>query len=118
MKSKSLFAIKQPAVKADTTQIKDSVSSISALIKRRRRQILVHSFIYYELNQNLISDTQWSEWATELENLQSKYPDIADKTEYADIFQGFDHSTGANLKSAYEQDSIVSIAFRLLHYNP
>lgn len=118
MKSKSLFAIKQPAVKADTTQIEDSVSSISALIKRRRRQILVHSFIYYELNQNLISDTQWSEWALELEKLQADYPNIASKVEYAEVFKGFDHSTGANLKSAYEQDSIVSIAFRLLHYNP
>lgn len=118
MKSKSLFAIKQPVIKADAVQTKDSEGSISILIKRRRRQILVHSFIYYELNQNIISDNQWSEWATELEDLQSKYPDIADKTEYADVFQGFDHSTGANLRDAYMQDNIVSIAFRLLHYNP
>ena len=118
MKAKSLFAIKQPVVKEESAQIKDSESSISTLIKRRRRQILVHSFIYYELNQNIISDNQWSEWATELEDLQSKYPDIADKTEYAAVFQGFDHSTGANLREAYMQDNIVSIAFRLLHYNP
>lgn len=118
MKSKSLFAIKQPAVKADTVQTKNSEDSISDLIKRRRRQILVHSFIYYELNQNLISDTQWSEWALELEKLQADYSDIASKVEYAEVFKGFDHSTGANLKSAYEQDNIVSIAIRLMHYNP
>lgn len=118
MKSKSLFAIKQPVIKADTVQIKDSEGSISTLIKRRRRQILVHSFIYYELNQNIISDNQWSEWATELEDLQSKYPDIADKIEYADVFQEFDHSTGANLRDAYNQPNIITLAFRLLHYNP
>lgn len=118
MKAKSLFAIKQPAVKSEDTQIKNSDSSISTLIKKRRRQILVHSYLYYELNENLISDTQWSEWALELEELQSKYPDIADQVEYADAFKGFDHSTGANLKSAYSQGNIVSIAIRLLHYNP
>lgn len=118
MKAKSLFAIKQPTVKEDTTQIKDSESSISTLIKRRRRQILVHSFIYYELNQNIISDNQWSEWATELEDLQSKHPDIADKTEYAKEFKGFDHSTGANLRDVYNRPNIIALAFRLLHYNP
>lgn len=118
MKAKSLFAIKQPAVKADTVQTKNSEDSISDLIKRRRRQILVHSFIYYELNENLISDTQWSEWAIELEKLQADYPGIASKVEYADVFKEFDHSTGANLRDAYMQDNIVSIAFRLLHYNP
>ena len=118
MKSKSLFAIKQPVIEADTAQIKDSENSISDLIKRRRRQILVHSFIYYELNQNIISDTQWSEWALELEKLQSEYPDIAAKVEYADVFKEFDHSTGANLRDAYNQPNIVTLAFRLLHYNP
>ena len=117
MKAKSLFAIKQPTVKEESAQIKDSDTQISALIKKRRRQILVHSFIYYELNENLISDTQWSDWAIELEKLQADYPDVASKVEYADVFKGFDHSTGANLKDAYMQDNIVSIAFRLLHYN-
>lgn len=118
MKAKSLFAIKQPTVKEESAQIKDSDTQISALIKKRRRQILVHSYLYYELNENLISDTQWSEWALELEKLQADYPDVSSKVEYADVFQGFDHSTGANLRDAYNQPNIVTLAFRLLHYNP
>ena len=71
--------------------------SIAKLITRRRRQILVHSVIYYRLNDNIISDQQWSEWALELENLQTQYPDIASECPLADAFKGFDHSTGENL---------------------
>ena len=112
MGSISLFAI--PQSKYDSSKTEDS--KIAELIKRRRRQILVHSFIYYELNQNIVSDAQWSAWAQELEELQSKYPDISDKTEFASDFKGFDHSTGANLRDAYNKPNIVTLAFRLLSY--
>lgn len=74
-----------------------SRKSIAELLNRRRRQILVHSVIYYKMNDNLISDTTWSVWATELEELQAKYPGIAAKVPYAKEFEGFDHSTGMNL---------------------
>lgn len=70
---------------------------ISELINRRRRQILVHSVIYYRMNDNLITDAQWAQWAVELGDLQSRYPDIAAKCPYAEEFKGFDHSTGYNL---------------------
>lgn len=71
--------------------------SIAELLNRRRRQILVHSVIYYKMNENLISDSTWSKWATELEELQAKYPNIAAKVPYAEEFREFDHSTGMNL---------------------
>lgn len=74
-----------------------SRKSIAELLNRRRRQILVHSVIYYKMNNNLISDSTWSAWATELEELQAKYPEIAAKVPYAKEFEGFDHSTGMNL---------------------
>lgn len=74
-----------------------SDEEIAELIKRRRRQVWVHSIIYYKLNANLVSDAKWSEWAAELENLQRLYPTISDSVEFADIFRGFDHSTGSTL---------------------
>ena len=74
-----------------------SKKNIAELLNRRRRQILVHSVIYYKMNDNLISDSTWSKWAAELEELQAKYPDIAAKVSYAKEFEGFDHSTGMNL---------------------
>ena len=58
---------------------------------------MVHSIIYYRMNDNLISDNQWAEWALELEALQNKYPEIAKTCVYADGFEDFDHSTGCNL---------------------
>lgn len=70
---------------------------IRELITRRRRQILVHSIIYYKLNDNLVSDAQWAEWATELEELQRQYPEISESCPLAEAFQNFDHSTGMNL---------------------
>ena len=60
-----------------------SRKSIAELLNRRRRQILVHSVIYYKMNDNLISDSTWSAWAAELEELQAKYPGIAAKVPYA-----------------------------------
>ena len=54
MKAKPLFAIKQPVVKEESAQIKDSDTQISALIKKRRRQILVHSFIQQYTMKSLI----------------------------------------------------------------
>lgn len=71
--------------------------TIEDKINQRRRQILVHSVIYYELNDNIISDHQWSEWANELVELQTKYPDIAQRCVYAAEFKNFDGSTGFNL---------------------
>ena len=66
-------------------------------IKQRRLQILVHSYIYYELDQNIISDAQWAEWAKELCQLQKENPDISKSVEWYDAFKDFDGSTGAFL---------------------
>lgn len=74
-----------------------STEEIAELITRRRRQLLVHSIIYYCMDDNIISDAQWAKWAVELEELQAKYPDIAKVCPRAKEFEGFDHSTGYNL---------------------
>lgn len=74
-----------------------TTDEIAELINRRRRQILVHSVIYYRMNDNLVSDHQWSDWSRELCELQEKYPEIAAKCVYADDFKDFDGSTGFNL---------------------
>lgn len=88
------------------------MQTIVEKIQQRRLQILVHSYIYYELNQNIISDTQWNKWAHELVELQKKYPKEAKSTKYADKFTDFDGSTGMDL--AYFDDFIVNRANYLL----
>ena len=73
------------------------VRAIRELIDRRRRQVLVHSVIYYKFNSNVVTDAVWASWALELEELQMKYPDISEDAWYAEFFENFDHSTGYNL---------------------
>ena len=67
---------------------------IAATIKQRRLQLLAHSCIYYEFNQSIIDDATWAKWAIELEQLQTAYPAIADKVEWAEAFKDFDHRKG------------------------
>lgn len=70
---------------------------IYELINQRRRQILVHSIIYYKLNESIISDSQWSKWAMELVDLQNKYSDISAKCVYSESFSNFNGSSGFDL---------------------
>ena len=86
---------------------------IAELITRRRRQLLVHSIIYYRFGENIISDQQWAQWAIELEELQAKYPKIAKVCPRAKEFEGFDHSTGYDLPLSDPGD--IALARRLLH---
>lgn len=67
------------------------------LIQRRRLQLLVHSCIYYEYNESIVTDEQWKNWAMELEALQRDYPRESEFAPWADAFREFDHSTGFDL---------------------
>lgn len=86
---------------------------IAAKIQQRRYQMLVHSYIYYELDNNIVSDSQWSKWATELAELQTKYPDISEQVIYAEDFEDWDGSTGAFLDFS-GKPNIIATAHRLL----
>jgi hypothetical protein len=70
---------------------------IRELIRRRRGQMLVHSCIYYDMNDNIISDDQWQAWAEELHQLQTQFPEHC-KIGYFDWeFRDWDGTTGAHL---------------------
>ena len=71
--------------------------TIAELIQQRRYQMLVHSCIYYHLDQNIISDKKWDEWARELRDLQNEYPSISEKVTLYEYFKDWDASTGAFL---------------------
>ena len=87
------------------------------LIRRRRRQVLFHSFLYYVMDINMIDDSTWSVWAEELEVLQRDYPDIAEEVEMNNEFKGFDHSTGANLVYDTPETEWVYSEYKLLKGN-
>lgn len=89
-------------------------NSVASKILQRRLQILVHSYIYYELNDNIVEDTKWSEWAMELVQLQKDNPIISSQLPYAEYFVDFDGSTGFNLP--YKNKEIIEKANRLLRW--
>ena len=70
---------------------------IQDLILRRRLQLLVHSCIYYHLNQNIITDAQWDQWARELVDLQRDHPEESKQVDWYQAFKDWDASTGAFL---------------------
>ena len=85
---------------------------VAEKIQQRRLQLLVHSCIYYDLNDNIVSDDKWLDWAAELAELQTKYPEIEKNVPYRDGFENWDPSTGAFLP--YKTEQIRRIAERLL----
>jgi len=81
----------------DMTLFSDSEYDIATLILMRRHHMLIHSCIYYELNKNLISDAKFDELAMELVDLQAKYPSIAERVIFHEVFIGWDGTTGHHL---------------------
>jgi len=70
---------------------------IKAKIKQRRAQMLIHSCIYYELDDNIISDHKWQQWADELEVLQRENPDCCKLDFYDWNFREWTGATGNHL---------------------
>jgi hypothetical protein len=71
-------------------------TEVGALIKRRRLNVMIHSCIYYVLDQNIIDDNLWDDWAKELQELMKKHPNAyLDRFDYA--FENWDASSGFDL---------------------
>lgn len=75
----------------ESMKVKDRISYLE-------RYILVHSLIYYELNESVISDKRFDKNARLLASKIEKYgPEKISKTEYGYVFYDFDGSTGFDL---------------------
>jgi len=73
-------------------------TEIGELIKRRRLQMLVHSCLYYALDENIWTDHQYDAAAKELAELLRGNPD-AYSDRFDEHFEGWDGSTGFHLPS-------------------
>ena len=72
-------------------------SEVLAKITHRRRQLYVHSVIYYRHCASVISDTQFDKWAYELAELQREYPTEAESAVFAAEFAAWDGTSGFDL---------------------
>ena len=62
-----------------------------------QRRIIIHSILYYELNESVIPDKQFDEEARQLVALQKQNKKDLNKTEYYYCMKDFDGSTGFDL---------------------
>jgi hypothetical protein len=78
----------------DDDPMVNSIQTLSEKIRQRRIQMFVHSYLYYEMDENIVDDHKWQQWANELVELQKQKIDIGF---YDDAFRDWDGSTGCDL---------------------
>lgn len=93
---------KKSAPDADVPMHAGAIQTFREKILQRRRQMLVHSYLYYHLDTPIVNDSTWQRWANELRDLQCEFG-----TEfgfYDDAFSDWTGDTGMHLP----RDSWVS----------
>ena len=74
-----------------------STQEVAERIRQRRAQMLIHSCIYYEMDDNVISDHKWQEWADELVDLQNYWPELCEQNFFDEHFADWTGATGNHL---------------------
>lgn len=74
------------------------LDDIQLKIDYLQRFILVHSYIYYELDSNVLSDKEYDTMARELAKLREEHPDLWKKSYYYKQFgDEYNGATGFTL---------------------
>jgi hypothetical protein len=72
----------------------NEIQTLSEKIRQRRTQMLIHSYLYYVLDENVVDDGKWQQWADELVELQKQNKDIGF---YDEVFADWSGATGTHL---------------------
>ena len=84
-----------------------------ALLRRRARQFLVHSFLYYRLGESVLGDEAFDRIAEELRRLHSRHPEV--ELPFADVLAPALGPEGSGFAIRSYPPEIVSAAFKLLY---
>ena len=71
------------------------------------RSIMVNSYCYYEMNDNILSDRQYDMNALQFEDLKNKNPSAFRDSEYYRHFIDFESGTGFDLVSKIKSDPVL-----------
>lgn len=94
--------INTPKVANNLTQVKSrNYDPVYCKIQQRRLQMLIHSCIYYELNDSIVLDSAFDAWARELVTLQSSNPEISKQVPWYEAFKDWDGTTGYHLPTRH-----------------
>jgi hypothetical protein len=100
----------------EETTIKGELNlSKVSMIQRRRRQLYVHSYLYYRMNTTLVPDETYDRWARELIELQKDYPRESETAPYHDDFKDF--QMGDSFALDLDQAWIHDCCLQLLTYH-
>jgi len=91
----------------------DAHTDPQARLRRRARQFLVHSFLYYRLGESVISDEAFDAIAEDLRRLRAAHPDAA--LPHAKVLDPALGPEGSGFQIRNYPPEIVSTAFKLLY---
>lgn len=106
-KKRNVVGSKQPNNVPITTDVLQTIN-------QRERQIMVHSYLYYERDTSIITDSIFDRWMRELVDLKNKYPREFKKSALYEDFKNFEGGTGMGLP--YTQIWVINKAEFLLSY--
>jgi hypothetical protein len=89
-------------------------------IQLLQRWILVHSFIYYELNKNIVSDQMFDSNSKQLVELQEADTKAFKQSRYYYAMKSFDGSSGFGFTdklNEYDFECVTRDAYRLVQGN-
>lgn len=89
--------------------------TIPEKIKQRRSQMLVHSCLYYDMDESIIDDHTWQRWADELAELQNEYPEHCRLKFFDKEFIAWDGTSGYHLP--LRDPYVQSQARKILDYH-
>lgn len=78
-----------------------------------QRFIILHSYIYYELNDNVISDKDYDAKAKELVKYKNEYPDLWKSSEYYKQF-GDDYSGATGFTLYHDLDEKQKLMIQVI----
>ena len=92
-------------------RFKNPYTTIKQKIELLQRWILVHSYLYYELNDNVVDDKTYDNNAQQLMRYKKKYKADYNNSRYYNIFYDYDGSTGMHLVDRLDGELIEKIKF-------